>query len=78
MLKENEEPAFPSQDCRKDWAGLSIRDYFAGQALPAAIATLHQAMIEHDKVETPQWVAHATADMSYRIADAMLEARKKS
>lgn len=46
--------------------GMSLRDWFAGQAL----AGLTPAATEHD------WTLKELADHTYRLADAMLEARK--
>ena len=64
-------PAFPVWHVRADGTkthlhpGMSLRDYFAGEALRALLeATPNTYRIE------------ATAD-AYRIADAMLKARKK-
>lgn len=56
-------PAFPAMhyDLVEDEHGLSIRDYFAARAL--AICPMP---LQKDKAE---W--------SYRMADAMLEARRK-
>ncbi len=47
--------------------GLTIRDYFAGQALPAIIAATLAA--EGHIMKTQQ------AEMAYEYADAMMEAR---
>lgn len=64
-------PAFPhpggASDCtvQESHLGLSLRDYFAGQAMPIL---LHQATIK----DTAKSVALA----SYAMADAMLKARK--
>lgn len=52
------EPAFPSVNGTWGNDGMSLRDYFAGQAMIAMVA--HPVNI---------------AEESYRIADAMLEAR---
>ena len=60
-------PAFPLKEpLTCDSHGLSIRDYFAAKAMQSLIPI----------VETSDWMK-ITASMSYEIADAMLEARKK-
>lgn len=58
-------PAFPSPQCG-DWSpeyGMSLRDWFAGQALAGMMAS--------DDGSTPENVAAE----AYEIADAMLAAR---
>lgn len=73
MSKEQDGgPAFPSpmqddRDCyarsKSGYGGLSIRDWFAGQAIAGlALDTAPGA---------------AVAEQAYTLADAMLEARKK-
>lgn len=57
--------AFPTQTATEWLHGMSLRDYFAGQALQLDIV---QRQTPHEK---------AMAEEAYRIADAMLEARKK-
>ena len=53
--------------------GMSLRDWLAGQALPAVMSRMHED-IQHLGSETfpTNVAAHA-----YRIADAMLEERNK-
>ena len=59
--------AFPTV-LPKDWdsvnEGMTLRDYFAGQALPALIA-------QYCETETPREITKR----AYRMADLMLEAR---
>lgn len=52
-------------------AGMSLRDWFAGQALPAALK-----IGEADPRLTEHNFERIVALMSYGIADAMLSARK--
>lgn len=63
-------PAFPESGPRGQAAsgeGMSLRDWFAGQALTGLIA------------QTDRKLLCATfADESYKLADAMLKARKES
>jgi len=57
-----------------DWnteAGMSLRDWFAGQALSGHLSSLNPTA-EHDTDS-----ATAFARSSYKIADAMLAERKK-
>ena len=66
-------PAFPfdPEACGSTTRGMSLRDYFAGQAL-AGILAGRQSRLE-------DWVDGAVRNMSvsaYLIADAMLAAKK--
>lgn len=64
--KDNGGPAFPgpfSQD-----RGMTLRDWFAGQALLGASHALNTGDVE--------WIKYRGAKAAYEIADAMLEARK--
>ncbi len=60
-------PAFPVTAGHRVWSeGMTLRDWFAGQAL-ASIAEMHAGMpIDQN----------ATAKSAYRFADAMLKARE--
>lgn len=63
-------PAFPMSDAGYPYMGLSMRDYFAGQALIGLLAQ-----------ETEEWhyVKYEDAALSaYCLADAMLTARERS
>lgn len=65
-------PAFPREDYQTDRApgqhGMSLRDWFAGQALAG--------MLAGDKTESGAWSAFALD--AYNAADAMLKEREKS
>lgn len=68
-------PAFPFErrgDPDMYWTdGMSLRDYFAGQAL---VALAHKPTYE-------QWLPNSSAEQArycYKIADAMLAARKQT
>lgn len=50
--------------------GMSLRDYFAAQAVPGIIGKLE------GEAESPQQAAELVSRIAYTIADAMLEARK--
>ena len=53
-------------------SGMSLRDYFAAQALATAVNQAAHAAVEQGKAVDSKSVAV----MAYDIADAMLEARK--
>ena len=61
-------PAFPSD--RYSQLGMTLRDYFAGQALPAAIK-----IVDRMSDETSRDLDKEAAMFAYGIADALLEAR---
>jgi len=62
------EPAFPvvfeHDGCTSKCPGMTLRDYFAGQALPALVAKFSGADID------------IVARLAYKIADQMLSERK--
>lgn len=61
----------PSGDVHPGYGGMTLRDYFAGQALAGHLASLNPTA-EHDPDS-----AAAFAQSSYQIADAMLAERCK-
>lgn len=73
-MKDTGGPAFPGTcDCdahklfvAKD--GMTLRDYFAGQAMAE--------MIRLSMNQNGEWDPVTVAAGAYRVADAMLEARK--
>ena len=58
-------PAYPVSDGHTTWCGMTLRDYFAGQAI-AALIQRHRADMAWGDM----------APQAYRIADEMLKARK--
>lgn len=52
--------------------GMSLRDYFAGQALVGISQSLH-VDIEEEPYDAP--IPLAVAELAYSVADAMLKAR---
>lgn len=70
MSKENNGgPAYPTQG----YEGLTLRDYFAGQAMQGWLAS-YPAGIEHPATNEHDFII---AGLSYLMADAMLKAREK-
>lgn len=67
MSKDTGGPAFPALhfDLANGEHGMSLRDYFAAKAMQGSRASEYAWMSEND-----------VAAEAYRIADAMLEARK--
>lgn len=57
--------------------GMTLRDYFAGQALPSLMRADMRGGINKVVEGTELDVQTATAYMAYIYADAMLEARLK-
>lgn len=61
--------AFPAIDPPFS-AGLSMRDYFAGQVIGSLIVAVKGTGINHETL------ANDASDAAYMIADAMIERRK--
>ena len=70
--KDDQESAFPCTDARGFVsAGMTLRDWFAGQVLSGLWPTI---MIDRKYLDDD---AYECAVSAYKIADAMMEARKK-
>ncbi|HBQ5641996.1 TPA: hypothetical protein L7572_002044 [Klebsiella variicola] len=70
MSKENNGgPAYPTQG----YEGLTLRDYFAGQAMQGWLASYQES--EQHPVATHR--ENMVAELSYLMADAMLKAREE-
>lgn len=52
------------------FGGMTLRDYFAAQAMPTVIAIVQSAFPDSSEFEA------AVSEGCYAIADAMIEARK--
>lgn len=79
-LGETGGPAFPEGDAV--FGGMSLRDWFAGQALAGWMAHYshkddHPAE-NSDASEYPTWDARMVAQRSYEMADAMLKERSRA
>jgi hypothetical protein len=75
----NNPPAFPSDFFLEINQGMSLRDYFAAQAMQAFI-TLHEQALTRDG-EPCHWEKDGTSseiisEQAYGVADAMLKARE--
>lgn len=73
-------PAFPLNECHDDGthhhshAGMSLRDYFAAQALPAIYADRDSVAAWRTSSGTTTYAEWA-ASLAYQMADAMLKER---
>ena len=77
MLNEHDESAFPvevGQTC-DDLRGMSLLDWFAGQALQGCLAYSHLDPQRGNWQENAS--AEETANYSYVVADAMMNERKR-
>ena len=63
--------AFPVADDSQMYLGMTLRDWFAGQALSGILTTLIVP-----KASGAEYAGKAVARNAYRIADAMIEHRK--
>lgn len=78
MMSERDDggPAFPTMtDGGYARGGMSLRDWFAGQALPAVLMDTAQVKAVADRMGI--CLTDAIAEVSYEVADAMLAERKK-
>ncbi len=69
---ENVGPAFPANDWNKDQRGMSLRDWFAGQAIAGICAS---SLSERQAKLSPEELRKQVGDAAYIIADAMIAAR---
>lgn len=76
----NNPPAFPTTDVSNDarlTGGLTLRDYFAGQALSTMQIPDAGEYPESDKDKDMKQLAQWQAEAAYLTADAMLAEREK-
>lgn len=75
-------PAFPTEPNTQPGFylhhGMSLRDYFAGQALPAVISATSAGQHRPTARDSDTSISFAIARDAYLVADAMLAARKAS
>lgn len=70
-IKNNGGPAFPQMEpgsAYPNGTGMSLRDWFAGQAMTGLLAGAYSDTCRHNLREVP--------DEAYKVADAMLAARE--
>jgi hypothetical protein len=65
-------PAFPCEDASRFYHGMSLRDWFAGQALAGVL----QVCVSDTLADGETYLQHVGKN-AYRIADAMLAERAK-
>lgn len=70
-------PAFPHSRLGSDADGMTLRDYFAAQVLPTVYQTLMEDALRGESVFYDENWRVDLARNVYKMADAMLEARKK-
>lgn len=58
-------------------AGMSLRDYFAGQVIAGMMANHERLMIIVEEFDTQEDAEKKIAEAAYKTADAMLAARKE-
>lgn len=74
-------PAFPGENFTENGfrngvnMGMSLRDWFAGQALPQLIVINDRVTAGREKVPY-ELALKVTASQAYALADAMIDARK--
>ena len=74
------EPAFPNEGFNgwgEPFKGMTLRDYFAAQAIPIAFQMLNK---EFNLLEEGAWTWHeqdfrTLSERAYRMADAMMDTR---
>lgn len=75
MIRKDGEPAFPTRAEAEAVHGMSLRDYFAGQALGGLVTQIASlGEVAKQFSSEPNTVA---AKAAYEFADAMLAARAK-
>ena len=80
MSKDNSGPAFPhhfTQDSVGDCAGMSLRDWFAGQALAGLMANSAELRNITTPMQTQREADLSIAQAIYELADAALAERAK-
>ena len=73
-----DEPMVGGGSYRNDAPGMTLRDWFAGQALSGVIAATSAGQHRPGKSEPGEHIRFAIARDSYDMADAMLAARTQS
>lgn len=74
MRKNNWGSAFPWIASDAHSKGMTLRDYFAGQAIAGMLASAYWEQNANGNPETER----AVTEQAYRMADAMLKAREEN
>lgn len=69
--------AFPHYDAGKNFAGMTLRDWFAGQALPAIITATSARQHDPGTRGDDRRLIDRMASDAYDIADAMIAERQR-
>jgi hypothetical protein len=69
------QPITGEQVVREQWSGLSMRDYFAANAL--SLMSNHEILLTVDKCFPEDSTRVAIAKYAYGVADSMLAEREK-
>ena len=64
-------PVFPNQNANQSMQGITLRDYFAAQAMTAVIINSDRKSTNVDAIDL--WVGN----YAYIVADAMMKAREQ-
>lgn len=70
------QPTTGEQVVREQFPGMSLRDWFAGQAL-VGILSNHTLLSEVDFNSPPSSTRQAASDYAFAVADCMIAARNK-
>ena len=77
MAKDNSDPAFPQfMGMATNPEGMTLRDYFAGQALAGMLADGERSKLLSSNVDDDEFAIFC-AGWSYILADAMIAERNK-
>ena len=80
MAKDDGGPAFPRpgwEGCTDgNYLGMSLRDWFAGLAMQAILGEISSVVCGTPQLVFDDEVASLYAGIAYRVADAMIKARK--
>jgi len=74
-----DEPGHWGKTVTRHFSGMTLRDYFAGQALTTFVVMVngHRMLLNNISEEEKQAIVTHHAEMAYRMSDAMLAAREK-
>jgi hypothetical protein len=71
-------PAFPVKSpIAGDFAGMSMRDYFAAKAMNGLMSLPLQELTSYASLMQKKDVKDFVVDVAYEVADAMLKAREE-